>query len=259
MAKSARKHNAPWTPADLKKMRATCRRRSSPPDSPPRNWAAPPARSSTRQWWKGSASASSISPPACSRSWPERRNAPRRSRRPTKTPRTGVRGGFAVCLKMSFPDEIPEQTARRRHHDLHRDVAPRRRTGRGQCGTGLPRLSNRSDGWPPASPTRSRRDSTSTHPWKAASRCATASPAKIVAAGGRAVDPETEITVTCGGTEVYLLRHPGRRVAGRRSHRVRPGLRRLRPRHPPGGRPLHPHSTRRARRSATTGIACARR
>ena len=29
MAKSARKHNAPWTPADLKKMRATGERQAS--------------------------------------------------------------------------------------------------------------------------------------------------------------------------------------------------------------------------------------
>ena len=43
--------------------------------------------------------------------------------------------------------------------------------------------------------------STSTRPWKATSRLRAAIAAKIAAGGGRTVDPETELTVSCGGTE----------------------------------------------------------
>ncbi len=48
--------------------------------------------------------------------------------------------------------------------------------------------------------------------------------AKIVAAGGRPVDPETELTVTCGGTESIYSAIQAVVGAGRRGHRLRPGL-----------------------------------
>ena len=69
--------------------------------------------------------------------------------------------------------------------------------------------------------------------------------AKIAAAGGRAVDPETELTVTCGGTESIYSAIQAVVGPGRRSHRLRPGLRRLRPGDPARRRALHPHSAAR--------------
>ena len=43
--------------------------------------------------------------------------------------------------------------------------------------------------------------STSTRPWKAASRCAPPSPQRSSPPAAARVDPETELTVSCGGTE----------------------------------------------------------
>ena len=70
--------------------------------------------------------------------------------------------------------------------------------------------------------------------------------AKIAAAGGREVDPETELTVTCGGTESIYSAIQAVVGAGRRGHRLRSRVRRLRSR--PSGSQAGVASTFRSRR-----------
>ncbi len=48
--------------------------------------------------------------------------------------------------------------------------------------------------------------------------------AKIASGGGRAVDPETELTISCGGTESIYSAIQAVVAPRRRSHRLRSGL-----------------------------------
>ena len=137
MAKSARKHNAPWTPADLKKMRALAKAKLSA-----RLAAKELGRSTGAVKYKAMVEGIRfrfIDQPAGVQKKLARKakRAKKKIRRPTQAPRTGVRGCFAQRSDESRQQHL-QQTARRRHHDLHRDVAPRHRAGRGKCRTGLP-------------------------------------------------------------------------------------------------------------------------
>ena len=137
MAKSARKHNAPWTPADLKKMRALAKSKLSA-----RLAAKELGRSTGAVKYKAMVEGIRfrfIDQPAgvqLKLARKAKRAKKEVVRRPTQAPRTGVRGGFAQAAD-EFRQRFFEQTARRRHHDFHRDVAPRHRAGRGQRGSGL--------------------------------------------------------------------------------------------------------------------------
>ena len=91
MAKSARKHNAPWTPADLKRMRA---------------WRGVSARLAAKELGRSTGAVKYKAmvegirfrfidqPAGVKEARPKGEARQEEVRRPTKTPRTGVRGGF---------------------------------------------------------------------------------------------------------------------------------------------------------------------
>ena len=79
--------------------------------------------------------------------------------------------------------------------------------------------------------------------------------AKIVAAGGRAVDPETELTVTCGGTEsIYSAIQAVVAAATKPSSSTPPTMPTIRRSASPAGAASTSRSSRRI--SATTGTGC---
>ena len=156
------------------------------------------------------------------------------------------------------PDADPQQAARRGDHDLHRDLAPRGRGWRPQHRAGLPGLPHRSaarraghrgHGGGPQSVRAGRRHT------GAAPRHRRQAARRAWRRGRSGHGGDGHLWRHRGA----VLGHPGDRAAGRRSHRLRPRLRRLRARSAARGRALRAYPAGTARASRSTSSACARR
>ena len=92
----------------------------------------------------------------------------------------------------------------RRHDDLHGDVAARGRSRRDQPLAGIPGLRLRSGAGRGRRARTCAPDATSTRRCRACRRCARRSRRSTSEFYGRRYDPETEVTVTSGGTEAIF-------------------------------------------------------